>query len=70
MEDKMTDLETKFSFQENLLAELNDALSSQQAQISSLQHELTIVKQHLKELLQSGVKSEHYELGDEKPPHY
>lgn len=72
IEEKFTDLESKYSFQENMLAELNDALVSQQQQLDSLKHELVTVKQHLTQMTESPSKSEHYSSleVDDKPPHY
>ena len=36
MEEKLIDLETKFSFQEDLLNELNNVVANQQKQIDEL----------------------------------
>lgn len=68
--DKFTDLELKYSFQENLLSDLNDALVSQQQQLDSLKHELAVLKQHLAESAEADSISEQHNLADEKPPHY
>lgn len=72
--DKFTDLELKYSFQENMLSDLNDALISQQQQLDSLKHELAVLKQHLAEtLIESAVADStdgQYSQIDERPPHY
>ncbi|MFT6401949.1 MAG: SlyX protein [Pseudohongiellaceae bacterium] len=70
VDDKFTDLELKYSFQENTLAALNDALVSQQRQLDSLKHELALLKQHLAEASEDDSKPEQYSSGDERPPHY
>lgn len=72
IEEKFTDLESKYSFQENMLAELNEALVSQQQQLDSLKHELINVKQHVAQMIETPAKAEHYNSSpaDEKPPHY
>ncbi|MFK7864750.1 MAG: SlyX family protein [Pseudohongiellaceae bacterium] len=72
IQEKFTDLESKYSFQENTLSELNDALVDQQRQIDAMQHELTLIKQHLAQQAETAAKSEDYPGGgiDEKPPHY
>lgn len=72
VEDKFTDLELKYSFQENTLAELNDALVNQQQQLDAFKLELTVMKQHMAQLAETPTKSEQYNAVemDEKPPHY
>jgi SlyX protein len=70
VKEKIIDLETKFSFQEDLLQQLNKEMLLQQRQIDALSLQLRLVREQLSELLvQDGV---HYDqpLEDEKPPHY
>jgi SlyX protein len=69
-DEKFTDLELKYSFQEKLLSDLNDALISQQKQLDSLKHELVVLKQHLAESSEADSKAEQYSSEDERPPHY
>lgn len=74
VDEKFTDLELKYSFQENMLADLNDALVSQQQQLDSVKQELRVLKQHLAETLaetsEADSKSGQYSSADERPPHY
>ncbi len=70
MVDRIEDLETKISFQEDALASLSDAFASQQLQLQSLQREFLVVKQHLAEALQALPKHDEFDPQDEKPPHY
>jgi uncharacterized coiled-coil protein SlyX len=70
MVDRLEDLETQLSFQENALASLNDAFASQQLQLHALQREFTVVKQHLADALQAMPKQGEFDSHDEKPPHY
>ncbi len=66
-ENRLIDLETKISHQEHLLAQLNEVLTSQQAQIGELQS----LCKSLLERLQSLTDVEHPSSGaDERPPHY
>ena len=61
MDDRLTELEVKVAFQENLLGELDEVIQLLRRQIESLQREV----EELKETRE--------ELGDEpyeKPPHY
>lgn len=70
MEEKIIDLESKFSFQEDLLQQLNKEMLLQQRQIDALSLQLRLVREQLSELLvQDGVQHDPA-LEDEKPPHY
>ena len=70
MKEKIIDLETKFSFQEDLLQQLNKEMLLQQRQIDALSLQLRLVREQLSELL-AGDRVQHAEaLVDEKPPHY
>lgn len=70
MKEKIIDLETKFSFQDDLLQQLNKEMLLQQRRIDALSLQLRLVREQLSELLaRDGVQ--HAEpLADEKPPHY
>tara|TARA_B100001105_G_C22362718_1_gene431100 strand:- start:844 stop:1056 length:213 start_codon:yes stop_codon:yes gene_type:complete len=70
VKEKIIDLETKFSFQEDLLQQLNKEMLLQQRQIDVLSLQLRRVREQLSELLaEDGVQ--HAEpAADEKPPHY
>lgn len=70
MKEKIIDLETKFSFQEDLLQQLNKEMLLQQRQIDALSLQLRLVREQLSELLvQDGVHHDQ-PLEEEKPPHY
>ena len=70
VKEKIIDLETKFSFQEDLLQQLNKEMLLQQRQIDALSLQLRLVREQLSELLvQDGVHHDQ-PLEDEKPPHY
>ena len=66
-EERLIDLETKLAHQEHLLNELDDALTSQQAQISQLELLCKSLVDRIKALPDgdSGGGTE-----DERPPHY
>jgi uncharacterized coiled-coil protein SlyX len=70
MMDRIDDLETQLSFQEDALASLNDAFASQQLQLHALQREFLVVKQHLADALQAMPKQGELDPQDERPPHY
>jgi SlyX protein len=64
-EDRLIDIETKMAHQEQLLSELNDALTDQQGQISRLESLCQSLIDRLKSLAEHADPS-----GDERPPHY
>jgi len=66
MENRLIELETKISYQEHLLQELNDVIASQQQQIDRLEKEMKRMREHLK-----GSDSQLARPEEEAPPpHY
>lgn len=69
MQDELIELQSKLSFQEQTLFELNSALVSQQQQIDSLQLQIKLLEDRLAEVegqaLPASGEGQH-----EKPPHY
>jgi SlyX protein len=63
---RLTDLEIKASFQEDLLDELNQTVVRQQQQIDQLIREIT----HLRQSSTDGGVGASRNLRDELPPHY
>ena len=70
MENKLVDLETKFSFQEDLLQDLNDIIIKQQKEIDRLGIELKHLQEQILDLLASQAGFADATGADEKPPHY
>lgn len=66
----MIELETKFSFQESLLQELQEELLAQQRQISELSRELAAVKEQLAEAIERDTEPATPQDAFERPPHY
>jgi|TARA_A100001011_G_scaffold197686_1_gene205945 SlyX protein len=65
MESRIQDLETRLTFQEDLLAKLDDALSVQQRQLIDITQRLEVVTEQLRLFLREVPPSE-----GERPPHY
>lgn len=65
MESRLTEIEVKLGFTEDLLEELNRTVYRQQQQIDQLQQELRALRQQV-----SAMPSERQNLSDEIPPHY
>ncbi len=66
MESRLTEIEVKLSFSEDLLEELNRTVVRQQKQIDQLQQELRVLRQQM----QTGNAAESFGPHDETPPHY
>ena len=69
MEEKLIELETKFSCQEDLLSELNAIVARQQRQLDELITQMSGIKEQLQDSAERG-SAEGHEEQDEKPPHY
>lgn len=69
MEEKLIELETKFSYQEDLLSDLNSIVARQQRQIDELINEISGIKEQIQESIERGPAGEQADQID-KPPHY
>ena len=67
MEERIIELETKVSYQDHIIGELNDVVTSQQQQIDRLEKQVRRMEQHLKGLAGSGLARADEEA---PPPHY
>lgn len=61
-DERLTELEIRFSHQDHFLQELNQVVVEQQQKIERLEKELLDLKRN--------TNSENRNLSDEKPPHY
>ncbi len=66
MEDRLTELETKLAFAEDLLDTLNQTVARQQAQIDLLQEQLRMLHQQIKDVQVAEPRG----VREEIPPHY
>jgi len=67
---KLIDLESKFSFQENLLNELNNVVVRQQKQINHLIQEVSQIKSQVLEIVDGQLVSGGQNSKNEIPPYY
>jgi len=67
VEARITELETRLSYQDRLMDELNEVVTRQQDQIDRLVRELKGVREHLKGQQGSGLARPDEEA---PPPHY
>lgn len=70
MQEKIVELETKYSYQEDLLQQLNDEVVRQQRQLQQVIGEMRELRAQLSDLMAreggAGIQPE----SGEKPPHY
>ena len=66
MEKRLTEIEIKLSFAEDLLEELNRTVFRQQQQMEQLQQEIRALRRQLEVSMPAEPRS----LADEVPPHY
>ena len=67
MDSRLTELEIKLSYTEDLVEVLNRTVFRQQEQIESLQRQILNLQQQVQDLSPPGQGSD---LRDEIPPHY
>lgn len=65
-ESRLTELETKLAFAEDLLDTLNQTVIRQQGQLDSMQQQLRLLHQRLQDVRPDEVNTPR----DEIPPHY
>ena len=65
-ESRLTELETKLTFAEDLLETLNQTVIRQQGQLDSMQQQLRLLHQRLQDALPDEARTPR----DEIPPHY
>lgn len=67
MENRIIELETRLSFQEDTIHELNEVVTRQQNQIDVLQEQVSELRKRMQSTQTSNIKDE----GEETPPpHY
>jgi len=67
LEKRMVELETRLSYQDHTIGELNEVVIRQQDQLDRLSRELKNIREHLSEVRSSGLARPDEEA---PPPHY
>ena len=70
MQEEITALQIKFSYQEDLLQELNQIVIQQQRQMDEMLQEMRALKEQLAEVEIRESKAGGAEMQAERPPHY
>ena len=67
MDERLIELETKISYQDHIIGELNDVVTRQQSQIDRLEKEMKRLRDHMESSNDSGLARPDEET---PPPHY
>ncbi len=67
MKDRLIELETRISYQDHTIEELNEVVTRQQEQIDRLEKEMKQLRQHLEQGSSTGLARPDEEV---PPPHY
>lgn len=70
LDNKLIELETKYSFQEDLLQSLNEVVTRQQSEIDNLNIQVKHLQVQLQELAENPPSATQGTADAEKPPHY
>lgn len=70
MQDRLIELESKFSFQEDSLQELNEVLIKQQRQLDEMRQLVESLRERIADLEAGGGDGGAPAPGSERPPHY
>ncbi|RYZ95910.1 MAG: SlyX family protein [Moraxellaceae bacterium] len=67
--EELIELQTRLSYQEDTISQLNDVITKQDADITALQKQMRLLAQRLEEVI-AGQGYVDGESIDERPPHY
>lgn len=70
MESRVTDLESRLAFQDDLLDSLNRIVAEQQQQIGLLQQQVQMLYGQLRSITPADMEGTAVSPGEERPPHY
>ena len=70
MESRVTNLESRLAFQDDLLDSLNSIVAEQQQQIGVLQQQVQLLYDQLRVLAPSDIEGVAVSSAEERPPHY
>ncbi|HSX50329.1 MAG TPA: SlyX family protein [Cellvibrio sp.] len=70
LEEQLIDVQTRVAYQEDTLAQLNDVITKQDAEIVQLKQQMRLLAQRLDELARNPLQAEDGDVANERPPHY
>ena len=70
IEEQLIDVQTRVAYQEDTLAQLNDVITKQDAEITHLKQQMRLLAQRLDELMRDPAQGNDTEIVNDRPPHY
>jgi SlyX protein len=70
LQEQLIDVQTRVAYQEDTLAQLNDVITKQDAEIMQLKQQVRLLAQRFDELARNPLQGEDADLANERPPHY
>ena len=69
LEEQLIDVQTRVAYQEDTLAQLNDVITRQDAEIIQLKQQLRMLAQRFDEMQRNPAQADN-DISNERPPHY
>jgi SlyX protein len=70
IEEQLIDVQTRVAYQEDTLAQLNEVITKQDAEIVQLKQQMRLLAQRLDELARDPAQGGETEIINDRPPHY
>lgn len=70
IEEQLIDVQTRVAYQEDTLAQLNDVITKQDAEIVQLKQQVRLLAQRLDELARDPAQAGEADITNDRPPHY
>lgn len=70
IEEQLIDVQTRVAYQEDTLAQLNDVITKQDAEIVQLKQQMRLLAQRLDELARDPAQAGETDIPNDRPPHY
>lgn len=70
IEEQLIDVQTRVAYQEDTLAQLNDVITKQDAEIVQLKQQMRLLAQRLDELARDPAQAAETDITNDRPPHY
>lgn len=70
IEEQLIDVQTRVAYQEDTLAQLNEVITKQDAEIVQLKQQVRLLAQRVDELVRDPVQGDATEIINDRPPHY
>lgn len=70
IEEQLIDVQTRVAYQEDTLAQLNEVITKQDAEIVQLKQQVRLLAQRVDELVRDPAQGDATDIVNDRPPHY